>query len=99
MNEQAMADMEARVRRLERQIRVLVVLLCTTLVSALALSSIAVSNAQSTVLTAAEVRAQRFTLLDPKGEVADDWFSLSSPREGVTTHAGGPYSGWGFSRP
>ena len=93
MNDLSLADMEARLRRLERQNRVLVALLC----AALALGSIAASNAQPTILTATEVRAQRFTLLDPNGRVADDWYT-TSVRDGATTRAGS-YSGWGFSRP
>ncbi len=75
MKELAPADIETRFRRLERQIRVLVALLCTALAAALAFGSIAVSNAQPTVLTASEVRAQRFTLLDSNSREVDNWYS------------------------
>jgi hypothetical protein len=88
MNDLALADVERRLRRLERQNRV----------AALALGSIAASHAQQTVLSAYEVRAQRFTLLDPKGGVADDWYTTST-RAGGTSIISGSYSGWGFSRP
>jgi hypothetical protein len=95
MNDLALAEVERRLRRLERQNRVLIALLC----GVLALGSIAATNAQQTVLSAYEVRAQRFTLLDPNGAVAADWFTLPSPRDGDMFHGGGPYSGWPFFRP
>jgi hypothetical protein len=79
----ALADVEKRVRRLERENRVLVVLLAAVL----AVASIAASNAQPTVVTAGEIRAQRFTLLDPNGGVADDWYA-TSPQDGATTRSG-----------
>ena len=66
--------------------------------ASLTLGSIAVSNAQPTVTTAQEVRANRFTLLDPNGGVAADWFPMPSPRDGDTIHFG-TYSGWPQSRP
>ena len=94
MNDLALADVERRLRRVERQNRVLVVLLC----AALALSSIAASNAQQTILSAYEVRAQRFTLLDPNGEVADDWYTLSNRNAG-TSNTSRSYSGWGYHPP
>ncbi len=99
MIEQTLADMEARMRRLERQNRIqgraLIALLCV----ALAVGSVAVSNAQPSVLTAQEVRAHRFTLLDPNGGVAADWFTLPSRRDGDMIHGGSSYSGWPQSRP
>jgi hypothetical protein len=71
MNDSALADVERRVRRLERQNRVLVILLG----AALTLGSIAATHAQQSVVSAYEVRAQRFTLLYPDGRVADNWYS------------------------
>jgi hypothetical protein len=94
MKELVPADIEARFRRLERQNRILVVLLG----GALAFGSIAVSNAQPTVITAQEVRAQRFILVDPNGGMADDW-SISPTRDGGMSHPNPPYSGWAFSKP
>jgi hypothetical protein len=101
MKEQAMSDIESRVRRLERQnrhqSRALVILLCAALV----LGSIAVSNAQPTVLTAQEVRAQRFTLVDPNGGIAADWYIAASPadRDNMTQNLVAPYSRWPYHRP
>ncbi len=96
MKEPVPADIEARVRRLERQNRVLVVLLGTALV----VGSIAVSNAQPTVITATEVRAQRFSLLDPNGGLADDWYIAASPadRDNTTRRLVAPYSGYPYHR-
>jgi hypothetical protein len=97
MNERARPDIERRVRRLEWQNRALIVLLC----AAVAHSAIATSSAQPTVITASEVRAQRFILLDPNGGVADDWYAASSPtdRDNKTKNLFAPYSGWPYSRP
>jgi hypothetical protein len=75
MNKLTMPDTETRLLRLERQVRILVVLLVTALVTALALGSIAVSNAQPTVIIADDVRAHSFSLLDPTGTVVDHWYS------------------------
>ena len=94
MKELVPADIEARFRRLERQNRILVVLLG----GALAFGSIAVTNAQPTVITAQEVRAQRFSLLDPNGGLADDWYTTQT-RGGGMSHPRAPYSNWGFSPP
>jgi hypothetical protein len=99
MKERAMSDIEARVRRLERQLRVLVVLLVTALAGALAVGSIAVSNAQPTVITAQEVRAQRFSLIDPNGGLADDWYTTPTRDDRIGGNVGAPYSGWAFSKP
>ena len=71
-------------------------MLCTTV----ALGSIAVSNAQPTVVMAGEVRAQRFTLLDTNGGVADDWYTTSAPNgPNMPRRLLAPYSGWGYSAP
>jgi hypothetical protein len=70
-----MTDMDARVRRLERQIRFLVCILVGSVSAVLALGSIAVTNAQPAVITANEVRAQRFIMLDPSGKVAAEWLT------------------------
>jgi hypothetical protein len=95
MNDLALSDLERRLRRLERQNRLLVGLLC----AALAVGTIAASNAQSAITTY-EVRAQRFTLLDPNGGVADDWYTNSSPNgPNMTRRLDAGYSGWGYSAP
>jgi hypothetical protein len=96
MNELVPADIEGRLRRLEWQNRILIALLC----GALAVGSIAVSSAQSTVVTASEVRAQRFTLVDPNGGIADDWYiTAASDRDNTTRLLFAPYSGWPYHRP
>ncbi len=96
MKELAPADIERRFRRLERQNRILVVLLGV----ALALGSIAASNAQPTLLTADEVRAHRFILVDPNGGIADDWsVAPNANASNMTRNIGGPYSQWPFHRP
>ena len=97
MNDMALANVETRLRRLERQNRVLLVLLC----AAVALGTIAASNAQQSVLSTYEVRAQRYTLLDPNGGIADNWYSEPSTPDGpnTTRRLGAPYSGWGYYPP
>ncbi len=98
MKQPVPADIETRVRRLERQNRIQGRALIVSIGTAIALGSIAVSNAQPTVITACEVRAQRFSLLDPNGGLADDWYSTPT-RDGGTSHPIAPYSNWGFSKP
>jgi hypothetical protein len=71
MKELTLAGMEARLGKVERQNRVLAAVLCI----ALAVGSIAVSNAQPSVLSASEVRSQRFTLLDDGGRAVDNWYT------------------------
>jgi hypothetical protein len=97
MNDLALVDVERRVRRLERQNRVLVALLCTTL----AAGSIAVSNAQQSIVSAYEVRAQRFTLVDPNGGVADNWYIEPSgaTADNSSRRLIAPYSGWPYYAP
>ena len=95
MKELVPADIEARFRRLERQNRILVVLLG----GALAVGSIAVSNAQPTIIIAQEVRAQRFSLLDPNGGLAADWYTTPTRDDRIGGNVGAPYSGWAFSKP
>jgi hypothetical protein len=96
MKEQAPTDTERRLRYLERQNRLLIVLF----IGSLAASSIAISNAQPAVLTATEVRAQRFTLVDPNGGIADDWYvTAASDRDNTTRLLFAPYSGWPHHRP
>jgi hypothetical protein len=93
----ALAGIERRVRRLERQNRFLIVQLCSTL----AVGSIAVSHAQPTILSALEVRAQRFTLTDPDGGVADNWYiepsNANAPHTSRRLLSG--YSSWAYYAP
>lgn len=87
--------LEMRVRRLERQNRVLIALLCI----AVAAASIAATHAAPNVITAQEVRAQRFTLIDPRGGIADDWYIEDPNAANVTRNMSAPYSGWWYHSP
>jgi hypothetical protein len=48
------------------------------------------------VIAADEVRARRFTLLNPYGRVADDWYSnvTSATADNTTRRLALGYSGW-----
>jgi hypothetical protein len=97
MDDSALVDIEKRLHRLERQNRVLVALLCTTL----AAGSVAASNAQQSIVSAYEVRAQRFTLVDPNGGVADNWYIEPSgtTADNSSRRLIAPYSGWPYYAP
>ena len=102
MDDLALAHIHMRLRRVERQNRILIGLLCAAVGVGLAVGSIAATNAAPTVITADEVRAHRFTLLDPNGSVADDWYSdgLNPPPATETVRRLAPgYSGWGYHGP
>jgi hypothetical protein len=74
MSDAVFSEITARLRRLERQNRqnrILIVLLC----AALGVASIAATKAAPNVVIADDVRSHRFTLLDPNGGVADDWYT------------------------
>jgi len=87
---------ERRLARVERQNRILIGLLCAMAVVA----SITATRAAPNVVVANEVRAQRFTLLDPRGGVADNWYADDNPRAPNTTSQTLPdYSGWGYHEP
>jgi hypothetical protein len=98
MDDATLTHIQTRLRRLERQNRILIGLLC----AAVGVGSIAATNAAPNVITAEEVRAHRFTLLDPNGGVADDWYSdgLNPPPATETVRRWLPgYSGWGYHAP
>jgi len=63
-----LASIEHRLAQVERQNRIPIGLLCAMVVVA----SITATHAASNVVVADEVRAHRFTLLDPRGGVADE---------------------------
>lgn len=60
MNPPVLAEIQARLRRLERQNRILIVLLCA-LASA---ASIAATNRSRSIITADEIRTSHFILVD-----------------------------------
>jgi hypothetical protein len=89
------ARIEQRLARVERQNRILVGLLCVMAVVA----SIGATHAASNVIVADEVRAHRFTLLDPRGGTADDWYTDDPNAPNASHHTVPGYSGWGFHSP
>jgi hypothetical protein len=96
MTDPRLDRIERRLARVERQNRILIGLLCAMAVVA----SITATHAASSVIVAGEVRAQRFTLLDPRGGVADNWYTDASRSPDTNTQNTAPgYSGWGFHAP
>lgn len=98
MTDPAFARLEARLARVERQNRILAGLL----LAALAVASIAVTEAAPNVVTADEVRAHRFTLIDPQGGVADNWYAFATnlPAAASFDRRVPPgYSGWAYHSP
>jgi hypothetical protein len=87
-----LARIEYRLARVERQNRILIGLLCAMA----AVASITATHAASNLVIADEVRAHRFTLLDPRGGVADIDHP-SAPNASRRLLPG--YSGWGFHSP
>jgi hypothetical protein len=86
---------ERRLARVERQNRILIGLLCAMAVVA----SITATRAAPNVIVADEVRAQRFTLLDPHGGVADNWYADDRGGQKETQNSGGGYSGSSYHAP
>jgi len=64
MNANLLAEVQARLNRLERQNRILFVLLCAMV----GVASIAATNQSVSLVTAAEVRTAHFTLVDNHGK-------------------------------
>ena len=56
-------DIQARIRRLERQNRILITILCAIV----AVASIAATKHSDSIITATQVRTQRLTLIDIRG--------------------------------
>jgi len=71
MNDMTLVQIQTRLRRVERQNRVLIALLCV----AVGIASLAAAKAGPNVVSADEVRTHRFILLAPNGAVAGDWYS------------------------
>jgi hypothetical protein len=98
MDDATLAQIQKRLRRVERQNRILMGLLCAALV----VGSIAATHAAPNVIVADEVRAKRFSLLDPYGRLADDWYTDAQNAPPDTTYsqnAGSSYSRWSYHRP
>ncbi len=64
MNANALSEIQARLNRLERQNRVLIVLLCAMV----GVASIAATNHSGSIITAGEVRTAHLTLVDNHGK-------------------------------
>jgi hypothetical protein len=64
MNTYTLIDIQARIRRLERQNRILIIILCTMVGVAL----VAATKHSDSIITATEVRTQRLTLIDNRGK-------------------------------
>ena len=64
MNPPVLAEIQARLRRLERQNRILIVLLCALVGAA----SIAATNHSGSIITADEIRTSHFILIDNHGK-------------------------------
>ena len=64
MNPPVLAEIQARLRRLERQNRILIVLLCAISGAA----SIAATNGSGPIITADQIRTSHFTLIDNHGK-------------------------------
>jgi hypothetical protein len=64
MNANALFEMQSRLNRLERQNRVLIILLCAMV----GVASIAATNHSGSIIIAAEVRTPHLTLVDNHGK-------------------------------
>ncbi len=64
MNANGLVEIQARLNRLERQNRVLIVLLCAMV----GVASIAATNHSGSIITAGEVRTSHLTLVDNHGK-------------------------------
>jgi hypothetical protein len=88
MDDATLAQIQTRLRRVERHNRVLTALLC----AATGILLLGAASPAPNVVNAYEVRAYRFTLLDPAGNVADDWYT-NNP------NPPGSYAGYGYHAP
>ena len=71
MNDVTFVQIQARLKRVERQNRVLFALLC----AAIGIASLGATHRGSSVISAEEIRAHRFSVLDPTGAVVAAWYS------------------------
>jgi hypothetical protein len=69
MNSTSFAQLETRVDRAERQNRILLALLCTTI----GLALLGATRGGGNVITADEVRTQRLFLVNDRGNVVHQW--------------------------
>jgi hypothetical protein len=64
--------LEARLKRVERQNRVLILLIC----AAIGIASLGATGAGADPAVAQEIRAHKFSVVDPTGAVVDSWYSV-----------------------
>jgi len=64
MKTYTLIDIQARIRRLERQNRILITILCAMV----GIASIAATKHSDSIITATQVRTQRLTLIDNRGK-------------------------------
>lgn len=99
MDDKTLVQIQRRLRRVERQNRLLVGLLCLAAI----IGSVAATHAATNVIVADEVRARRFSLIDPYGRVADDWYTDAQNAPPGTSYTqqspADGYSGWSFHEP
>ena len=69
MNSTSFAQLETRLDRAERQSRILLALLCTTI----GLALLGATRGGDNVITADEVRTQRLFLINDRGNVVHQW--------------------------
>ena len=69
MNATTFAQLETRLHGVERQNRVLLALLCATV----SLALLGATKGGGNVITADEVRTQRLSLINNKGNVVHEW--------------------------
>jgi len=68
MKTYTLIDIQARIRRLERQNRILITILCAMV----GVASIAATKHSDSIITATQVRTQRLTLIDNRGKALVD---------------------------
>jgi hypothetical protein len=69
MNTNNLAQLETRLHRVERQNRMLLALLCATV----SLALLGATKGGGNVVTANEVRTQRLSLINERGNVVHEW--------------------------
>jgi hypothetical protein len=72
MNDITVTQLEARLKRVELQNRVLILLIC----GAIGIASIGATRAGADPAVAQEIRAHKFSVVDPTGAVVSSWYSI-----------------------
>jgi hypothetical protein len=72
MNDIAVTQLEARLKRVELQNRILILLTC----GAIGIAAMGATRAGADPAVAQEIRAHKFSVVDPTGAVVDSWYSI-----------------------